>query len=232
MKKFLLLVAATAALCAAPAFAADTPVKAPPMTAAAPIFNWSGFYVGGTIGGVWVRDQLSDPPGGFVGSESTLDGVLGGPTVGFNLQTGSFLWGLEGDYSWTSVKDPISFGCTPACIEKVPYFATARLRGGYIAGSSLFYLTGGAAFTRIDLGQPGGPLGSFQSKDVTGWTVGAGWENAFAPNWSWKIEYLFADFGHPQDRPITIVVVRHDLSEHVVRFGLNYRFASDRWGKY
>jgi opacity protein-like surface antigen len=50
MKKLLVAVVATAAFCGAPALAADMPVKAPPI---APIFNWSGFYVGGTVGYAW-----------------------------------------------------------------------------------------------------------------------------------------------------------------------------------
>jgi outer membrane immunogenic protein len=39
-----------------PAFAADMatkmPMKAPPV-APAPIYNWTGWYVGGTVGGAW-----------------------------------------------------------------------------------------------------------------------------------------------------------------------------------
>jgi outer membrane immunogenic protein len=133
--------------------------------------------------------------------------------------------GIEGDFSWTSVKDEIDFGCLPKCKEKIPYFATVRLRGGYAVQNTLLYLTAGAAFTRAETWQEG--TGRYLEKDATGWTVGAGWETAISPNWSWKAEYLFADFGDPVARTVWGIALRHDLQEHIVRVGVNYRFGSN-----
>lgn len=220
MKRILLAAAATAFLVSS-AFAADMPAKAPTVV---PAFSWTGLYIGGTVGGIWASEQLSNegPFGTIFGARNHLNGVLGGPTLGYNFQSGPLVWGVEGDFSWTSINHEVSFGN-----EKIPYFATARLRGGYASGNSFLYLTGGAAFTRFNLRQDGpGGVGEAE-RSVTGWTAGAGWEHAFARNWSWKVEYLFADFGHPQSKATAYVPVRHDLSEQVVRIGLNYRFGSN-----
>jgi outer membrane immunogenic protein len=57
-----------------------------------------------------------------------------------------------------------------------------------------------------------------------GWTVGGGIEYAFAPNWSAKLEYLFVDLGdkvYPLGTPDRV-----DVQTHLVRAGLNYRFAT------
>jgi outer membrane immunogenic protein len=51
MKKILGAAIAAAALCGAPAIAADMPVKAPVYKAHEPLFDWTGFYAGGSIGG-------------------------------------------------------------------------------------------------------------------------------------------------------------------------------------
>ncbi len=65
-----LLLATTALVLAAPAYAADMatkmPVKAPPMPAAAP-FSWTACYLGGHVGAGWGRAKIGDPTN-FVGS--------------------------------------------------------------------------------------------------------------------------------------------------------------------
>ena len=60
MKK-VVIAAALALGIAAPAFAADMPMKAaPPMAPPLPIFSWTGFYIGGNIGGAWSNDRWND----------------------------------------------------------------------------------------------------------------------------------------------------------------------------
>ena len=60
MKKILLGAAALAAF-AGPAFAADMPPrpysKAPAYTAPAVVYNWTGFYIGGHVGGAFAGDN-------------------------------------------------------------------------------------------------------------------------------------------------------------------------------
>jgi len=63
-----------------------------------------------------------------------------------------------------------------------------------------------------------------------GFTVGAGLEYMFAPNWSAKVEYQYYNFGDTTftTGPAPIVGVRFRDDEHTVKAGLNYRF---NWGR-
>src|SRR6267154_6614233 len=97
MKKILLGVAALAA-CAGPAFAADMPArtytKAPVYTAPAVVYNWTGFYIGGHVGGAFGGDNsIQGSDGRFLG------GVQGG--VDYQFAT-NWVVGAEAQYSWLS----------------------------------------------------------------------------------------------------------------------------------
>src|SRR4249919_496434 len=95
MKKVLIGAAALAAM-AAPAFAADMPprpyTKAPAYTAPAVVYNWTGFYIGGHVGGAFAgNDSLQGSDARFVG------GVQGG----FDYQFApNWVFGAEAQYSW------------------------------------------------------------------------------------------------------------------------------------
>jgi opacity protein-like surface antigen len=101
------------------ATAADLPRKAPPPMVAPPppLWNWTGFYVGGHLGAGWVRNEVSNPS--FVSEEhsffgtnddgrvsSTGLGVLGGVTIGYNWQMPGqpIVLGIEGDWSFADLK--------------------------------------------------------------------------------------------------------------------------------
>jgi outer membrane immunogenic protein len=115
MKKLLLAIVGSVALgVAAPALAADMPVKAAPPPPVAPIYNWTGFYIGAHVGGAWSDTDWFYPcsatnllilspcnlaQGGHSGSS-----WLAGGQVGFNYQVGRFVWGIEADFSATDIK--------------------------------------------------------------------------------------------------------------------------------
>src|SRR3954462_6821265 len=63
-------------------------------------YNWTGFYAGINGGYMWGKSEFSGPLGS--GSISP-NGWLAGGTIGFNYQTGSWVWGLEGDYDWVDL---------------------------------------------------------------------------------------------------------------------------------
>jgi outer membrane immunogenic protein len=134
MKKPLLIGAAFAALIA-PALAAEKPVgvyKRPrPMAVAAPIYTWSGFYVGINAGGSIGVSSTTDtgvlassfvPLRGFpppVGNNTVFNetfrhasaGAALGGQVGYNWQTGtSLLWGLEADWQASGQRDTATVG--------------------------------------------------------------------------------------------------------------------------
>src|SRR5687767_5917717 len=102
MKKILLASVALFGFAGAAA-AADLPVRsAPPapIIAAAPIFTWTGFYVGGQVGYGWnANDNDFVLPGGFVVQSGDFgdegDGFLAGVHAGYNVQFGSFVVGVE-----------------------------------------------------------------------------------------------------------------------------------------
>ena len=85
------------------ALAADMPVKAPILKApiAAPVYDWSGLYVGAHIGGAWSNSTVTN---GNIGTSWNTGGTgfIGGFQGGYNFQTGNFLFGVEGDFDWTT----------------------------------------------------------------------------------------------------------------------------------
>src|SRR5437016_1047173 len=76
---------------------APMPTKAPPVAYVTPPFSWTGFYIGVNGGGGWGSSH-SD----LTGHTSTSGGMAGG-TVGYNLQMGSWVFGLEADIDWSDI---------------------------------------------------------------------------------------------------------------------------------
>ena len=140
--------------------------------------------------------------------------------------------------------------------QKLNWFGTVRGRLGYSNGPSLFYVTGGLAYGEVERNSSVSgsstflglfPLntfsGSSSNKSVnTGWTVGGGVETALTAGWTLKVEYLYMDLGSVTDTLTTVFgssflpfqsgtvaanrTVTGDLTENIVRVGLNYRFGA------
>ena len=216
------------------ASAADMPVKAPAAPAAAPIYSWTGFYIGGMAGYVWGRSQHCDTPV-FCTDTFNVDGFTAGGTAGYNWQWTNWVFGLETDFSYANAKGstvsiPGVFGCgTPACDTKLDWFGTVRGRVGLAYDRFLPYVTGGFAYGKLyaDLGTP--PLTTSNSDTKSGWTVGGGLEYALPmPNWSAKLEYLYfrlGDLFYDTARicgQLSCTAVHNNFS--VLRLGVNYRF--------
>ncbi len=203
------------------ALAADLPPPmAPPPRAPAtyvpapvPIFSWSGIYVG--INGGWAFGNASVSGGG---TSLTPDGFLVGGTLGGNYQFGNFVVGIEGDGDWSNL-DGTNGTVGNGAEVKSTWLATVRGRAGYAWDRVLFYGTAGGAFGNEQAGPNGGP---FTSATQAGWTAGAGVEAAFARNWTAKVEYLYVDFAG-LNVPAAGVTV--NLTENVVRAGINYKFS-------
>jgi len=82
--------------------AADMPVKAPTHTSAL-VFAWTGFYVGGELGGkwadtAWTTTSTSDLPGTIVDASSPRDyrpsGFRAGAYAGYDWQIANWVFGL------------------------------------------------------------------------------------------------------------------------------------------
>src|SRR5262249_4741191 len=106
MNKLLIATAAVALATVGTAGAADLPVKAPPMVAAAPVYTWTGCYVSGGVGyGMWNQDHFGETlPGGLqLTGEITSGGRgwLGRVGVGCDYQVSpQFLIGAFGDFDF------------------------------------------------------------------------------------------------------------------------------------
>jgi outer membrane immunogenic protein len=154
-----------------------------------------------------------------------------GATLGSNWQQGLWVFGLEGDLSWTGISGSSNV-CGPTtatphpCGTKLDALGTFRGRVGYAAGASgnwLLYATGGVAVGDIYGWDSLTPSAGRDWR--AGWTVGGGIETAFAPNWTAKLEYLYVDLGNGQVFNVVPGVPESvGLTANIVRAGINYRF--------
>jgi outer membrane immunogenic protein len=267
MKRILTATLSLVALSAAPALAADLPVKAPaPAPMMAPVWNWNGFYIGVNGGYSWggsSRDVTFFNPvtgvaltTGTGGDDRHMDGGLFGGQIGYNWQMSNWVFGLEFDAQWTGQKGDTTVLCpvagcfgtaarpTAATLEdKLDWFSTFRGRLGFtVTPNVLLYATGGAVWGEVEtnvsltaLTAAGVPVTSFGSNktDRFGWTVGAGIEAMFAPNWSAKIEYLYVDLGSIDNSAILPASsgralgasVSSRITDNIIRAGINYHFS-------
>jgi outer membrane immunogenic protein len=207
MKKRLLVSAAAMLAIAAPASAADVATRAPVYKAAAPLFNWTGFYVGGHGGYGWGETENLRPNGWF-----------GGGQLGYNWQYApNWVLGIETDISGGNLSDT-NAGGVPLVNSKIDTFGTGRGRLGYTVDRVMVYGTGGLAWARDRATD-----GLLQDdKTHVGWAAGAGLEYAFAPNWSTKLEWLYADYGG-KTYALT-APTRVEPIDNTVKLGVNYRF--------
>ena len=245
MKK---LLGATAALAfvalTAPAYAADLPVKAPPVVMPA-LYNWSGIYIG--VEGGAVMGQTTDwfflcshcstsnfghpLHGGFVGGEAGIDWQPPG---------NRWVFGIVGDGSWSELEEALNCANLAfSCGSKITSFGTVRARIGYAfgpTGSFLVYLTGGWAWAHVDEIQRAlfTPFtGVDFAKNVNGWTVGGGAEYGITPYLSVKGEILYVNLERQTFQDVgTVGVFSGPISIKsdfvLARMALDWRF---NWGK-
>jgi len=194
--------------------------------------DFKGFYVGGYAGGVKGNSDAftstvfsaTIPPNYFApnsipaiaaaGHQSLSPrGFNGGGQVGYNLQNGHWVFGVEADFGSMHIKDDFSSTATyPCCAPtnftvtqtvKTNYLITARPRIGIASGPVMVYGTGGVAITSLDYKEDfidtfaAAHESAATSSTLTGWTGGGGVEFKVggSGHWSVKAEYLFADFG-------------------------------------
>jgi outer membrane immunogenic protein len=176
-----------------------------------PLFNWTGFYDGGHIGGAWTNEQ-------FVNSANTTlfgdlapgegyrqrgSGIMGGAQIGYNWQANNYVFGMEGTISGLDNKG--SFTNTQFGVARDDVFswrtnvlATIVGRAGFAVQNNLFYIKGGYAGVnnRLSVSDTVGPAtgSGGQTRWANGWTLGAGWEYGITRNWIVGLEYNYAAF--------------------------------------
>jgi outer membrane immunogenic protein len=204
------------------ALAADIPVR---KAAPAPVYipyNWNGWYVGAHLGYGW-GDKEWTGTSGENGSHD-FDGWLGGFQTGFNVQSGNWLWGVEGQWSWTGGNGGTTLTSGDIVDVDVDWIATLALRLGLVQDRWLGYFKVGGAWARDSISVEG--FGS-RSDTRSGWMLGLGVEYAWGGNWTSKLEYNYLDF---RDRHFSVAGFGADVDQkaHVIKVGLNYKFD---WGK-
>jgi outer membrane immunogenic protein len=191
-----------------PAVAADMPVKARPAPVA-PVVSWAGFYLGGHVGLGRARTSGKYGPLGtdstVLGESLRLRGFAGGVHGGYNWDAGNWVWGVEGDWSFTNWKrTAVAPGSSEALSGQVKSLASIRARLGIAVGpqrSVLLYATGGAGFVNAKATaiNPSGPDQQALKFNDVGGVVGAGFEYAATNNIRLRAESLYYIFDKNSD---------------------------------
>lgn len=213
-------------------------------------FDLTGVTGGGQIGYNWQREFVvvgfeADFQGS--GRKGGLDASCAGAPAG--SQDGVCTPGHRGDNTFDPAL-PVTFNLN----QKLDWFGTVRGRLGVaVTPHVLLYGTGGLAYGHISTsgsvsainvgGFPGADGGTFtpvaasfgRSTTKIGWSAGAGFEAAFADNWSARLEYFYVDLGTVSGSLATpaialsgaplLVGYRSHATDDIVRFGLSYRFS-------
>ncbi|UGA46693.1 porin family protein [Bradyrhizobium quebecense] len=242
MKKLLVVTIGAMALSAsAPASAADLAArpytKAPPPMVA-PIYDWTGFYIGAN-GGWGQSNNCVDfiTAAGTVasGCRDRSGGVFGGQ-IGYRWQANQFVFGLEAQGDWADLSNTRVSLFDPTLSTRVKTDGIGLFTGqlGWAWNATLLYVKGGAAVTsnRLDIFDTFTGLGLVSASNTRwGGTVGVGLEYGFTPNWSVGVEYDHLFMGHSNNSfsvadPRLAAVLNDRISQDVdmvtVRF--NYRF--------
>lgn len=156
------------------ASAADLPMYAKAAPGVAPVYNWTGFYVGGNVGGEWGR--FNDPfavaavtafgitaPAGTIPLSSTDSSFTAGGQIGYRWQSATrWVLGVEGDFNWVDLKNTqtltapqigagnITFVPGDSLSVKTNWQSSIRGSVGYAWDRVLAYVTGGVAFANVE----------------------------------------------------------------------------------
>jgi outer membrane immunogenic protein len=241
MKKFLLITTAAIAMGAAPAVAADLPArtytKAPML---APIYDWSGFYIG-INGGGGTSHKCWDFDGSPEGCHDATGGTFGGQ-IGYRWQTASWVFGVEAQGNWADLTGDNVSQLFPADRNhtKIDAFGLFTGQVGYTFNNVLLYAKGGAAVTDDKytvFGNPGGFSLATASETRWGGVIGAGFEYGFAPNWSAGLEYDHLFMGSNNNTlvtPVGALFNAENIKQNVDLFTarINYRFGGPVLGRF
>jgi len=222
---------------AGPAAAADlgrVPAPAPGVPYIAPLYDWTGFYFGAHGGSGWSSATVTDPTGAAfappgAGVSVSGNGWLGGGQLGYNTQIGAWVFGIEGDLSYTDIRGTTTSPFGVDITTRLDWIGTVTGRLGIAWDRTLVYAKAGAAFGETSFSGRVPLVVDFRGKDTrAGWTVGAGAEYALWDNLSVKAEYNYIDLG---TRTVTAtspagasILADAKATEHMIKLGANYRF--------
>jgi outer membrane immunogenic protein len=177
-------------------------VPGTPMTDGQQVTDWSGFYVGGKLGGIWSdigwEENLSEfeAPGG---PKFTPSSVAGGVFFGGNIQMGNWIFSLESTFEGMGLSQTTSpVVPTDTFKTSIDWLLFVEPRLGYTFNRTMVFVKGGwvggnATFSASGV-TTGGGIASFEDKEfVDGWTIGGGIEYAWHPSFIVGIDYNYID---------------------------------------
>jgi outer membrane immunogenic protein len=174
----------------------------------------------------------------------TSNGAAGGIQTGYNWQWGNVVAGIEGDVTFMRNNANVTVGLPPPSQQallsqtaRLDWLVTVRPRVGYAWDNWLLYVTGGwamgkAVFSDQLTATTGEVLGTAMSRELGGWTVGAGVEYGLVSGWSLKAEYLYTDLGSAAVLMGPGVFgstagTNHTMTDQIARIGFNFRFGGE-----
>jgi outer membrane immunogenic protein len=251
MRKFLLgTVGLIAVGMSAPAFAGDypAPIYARAPIYVAPLYDWSGAYIGANGGWGSSRScwDFTTPDGAFIASEGCHDanGGTAGGQLGYRWQSNAMVFGLEGQGNWADLKGSNVSLFFPGFANQSGIDAFGLFTGqiGYAWDNVLLYAKGGVALTANTYSvstSPGNVLAGTASDQIRwGGTIGAGLEYGISANWTAGVEYDHLFMGNRTVSfadPATGLTfgtdnIRQDVDLLTVR--VNYRWGGPAISKY
>ena len=192
--------------------------------------NWSGLYVGvnGGYGSSENSNQLANTNVPFSGLQP--EGGFGGGQIGYNVQRGNLVFGVETDFEGANISKSATDAGNNKYSSDLNWFGTVRGRLGYTVDRALVYATGGLAYGNVDNKAIASPSGHVYeaNKTDTGYTLGGGVEYKISQAWSLKGEYQYINLG--TNDPVWNGVayskqsagVVNDDAYHTFRIGVNY----------
>jgi outer membrane immunogenic protein len=249
MKKFLLAGVAAIAL-ASGAQAADlgVPRGAVAGVVMAPVFSWTGFYLGAHVGFTSGSTTFTDTGLGGSGAvwnalndrfTANRSGIVAGGQIGYNYQINNIVLGLEADLGYLGGSGSRASALSADTIGQVQggIYGTFRGRAGIAVDRVLLFVTGGVigADTGARINDTvGATLTTNRTGFRAGWTVGGGLEFAATQNWTIKADYLYYDLGRQSVSgqrngvagPAENYAFGTRSTGHIVRVGVNYLFST------
>jgi outer membrane immunogenic protein len=207
----------------------------------APVFTWTGFYIGGNLGVVWTKGDVTDSFGdGFRFAQNAV--FTGGGQIGANYQWNWLVVGVEAAFDWLANNQNSSGAVFVPGVGSLQlsandrWITTLAARVGVANNNWLYYAKGGGGWVGVN--NPtltnvttGGSISVSNSNSNTGWLAGAGIEWAFAPNWTAKVEYDFLGLNNSTlTVPVGIPVIGGDVitttnrDVQTLTVGINYLF--------
>ncbi len=220
--------------------AADLPMKAMPYAAPAPVFSWTGCYIGVHAGAGVLLDQGFQDENQVAADRHGVGGLAGGQ-AGCNYQTGMLVLGIEGEGFWSGMKitrdnfDGNILDNSAFIKNKSDYDVAARFgiaidhaliygKAGWVAGR-FAWNTSFADCSVCTIVQG--------SHTLDGLLIGLGLEYAFTNNWTVKFEYDYLGFDAKNVSfartcldcgPLNPVTQNVSADKHIFKVGLNYLF--------